>query len=137
MKIFKWCPEIALKRCLEWFEPNHVHICIRSLGREVVKPNCDGQAMFLAFHDIGDNAPEEYKDGLFTEAHAKSIVEFVNSTPNEKLIVVNCEAGISRSAGVVLAMRRHFGGDTEEVYKKAMPNILVTSLVSRVLGGQI
>lgn len=133
MKIFKWCPEIAIKVCQHWWPEAHAHICVRSPGREAVIPACDGPAIFLAFHDLGANADPKYRDGLFTEAHAQTIVDFVKQVDENRSIVVNCEGGISRSSGIVLAMRRHYGGDTEELFEKAVPNIHVTSLISRIL----
>jgi hypothetical protein len=72
----------------------------------------------LEFRDLGDNAPAELHDGLFKPSQAKQIAEFVHK--HDGLIVVNCEAGLSRSPGVVLALRRFFGGDTEEVFQKAI-----------------
>lgn len=132
-KTFKWCPEIAILKCLGFFQEPHTHICIRSVGAEIKTPECGNPALYLGFHDLGENCPFEYVDGLFNEAHARAIAEFVQHTPDEKLIVVNCEAGISRSAGVVLALRRFYGGDTEEVYNKAHPNIHVSSTLGRVL----
>jgi predicted protein tyrosine phosphatase len=98
-------------------------------------PACDRFAVFLEFHDLGENASEEYRAGLFTETHAQTIANFVEKTPEETLVVVNCEGGVSRSSGVVLALRRHYGGDTEEVFQKGVPNIFVTSMLSRVLRG--
>jgi predicted protein tyrosine phosphatase len=133
MKTFVWCPRETAKLCHHRFTEPHVHIGIRNVDAEITKPGCSGGALFLEFHDLGDNAPAELHDGLFKPSQAKQIAEFVHK--HDGLIVVNCEAGLSRSPGVVLALRRFFGGDTEEVFQKAMPNIFVTSLLTRALRG--
>lgn len=133
MKTFNWCPEMAMRVCKGFFPQVHTHICIRSVGVEIKKPQCADTPLYLAFHDLGENCAFEHQAGLFNVDQAGMIVQFVKDTPDDKLIIVNCEAGISRSAGVVLALRRYYGGDTEEVYHKAMPNIHVTSTLTRVL----
>ena len=71
-------------------------------------------------------------DGCFTEEHARHIAQFILST--QETVVVNCEAGISRSPAIVLALRRKYGGDTEECFKRAYPNIHVASMLGRELG---
>jgi predicted protein tyrosine phosphatase len=99
----------------------------------------------MEFHDLDPEAikrtraahgdwpkAQEMIDNCFTEAHANALVAFLE--PIEALLVVNCEAGISRSPAVVLALRRKYGGDTEQVYKEAIPNIHVASVLGRVLG---
>jgi predicted protein tyrosine phosphatase len=138
MKTFKWCPRIAIPLCVHWFGTKHAHIIISTPGEPVPEPACKdigNHGIFLQFHDLGEtfrNDPK-YREGMFTEEHAKRIAEFVKKTPEEVLIVVNCEGGVSRSPGVVLALRRHYGGDTEDIFEKAVPNIFVTSILSKVL----
>jgi len=146
MKNFTWCPQEAIKACLKHFPIPHSHVCIRSFGAEIVTPQCGNPAIYLDFHDLdpicirqtlayrGNTIKgEEYIAHCMTEDHAKVIAQFVSHRPDDELIVVNCEAGISRSAGTVLALRRHYGGDTEDVFKNAMPNPHVTATVGRVL----
>lgn len=133
MRAFKWCPEMAMKMCHGFFQFPHAHICIRDVQEEVKKPPCGSPAIYLAFYDLDDKAPEKYHDGLFTDVQADAIVEFVERTDPSLVIVVNCAAGVSRSPGVVLSLRRHYGGDTEEVFNKACPNIFVTSKLTRAL----
>lgn len=112
---------------------DHAHIVIRSIGRDVCKVPCRNPAIYLEFHDLDDRSPGDYHAGLFQEKHARRIVNFLEALKGRSLIVVNCEAGVSRSPGVVLALRRHYGGDTEEIFKRAIPNIYVTNILSRAL----
>lgn len=133
IRTFKWCPERGMKACQHFFPEPHAHICIRSLEEAIVKPPCPGPAIFLAFFDGGENSPEKYRSGLFTEAQALQIAHFVKDAPAGLEMIVNCGAGVSRSPGVVLALRRHYGGDTEDLFTKCVPNIYVTSILSRVL----
>lgn len=133
-KAFHWTSQAMAMKCPLFIkEPHHAHICIRSVDEKIKHPECNNPVLHLAFHDLGENAPENYRDGLFTEQQAKIILEFIRNVPDEYLIVVNCEAGVSRSPAVVLAFRKFYGGDTEEVYTKAHPNIHVSSIMERVL----
>jgi predicted protein tyrosine phosphatase len=143
---FTWCPERAIPICIHWWPEIHSHVCIRTPGAPLKKPMCSQPALYLDFCDLDPIAisrteafkkdPEKVKlliDDCMKEAQAKAVIDFVESRPLGELVVINCEAGISRSAGVVLALRRHYGGDEEEIFSKACPNIHVTSLVSRAL----
>lgn len=131
---FDWCSRMVAGECRTVFKKDHHHIAIRTPDSMPVHIGCCGTTLRLDFHDLGESAPKRFWDGLFKVPQAREIIRFVNA--QEGLFVVNCEAGISRSAGVVLALRRFFGGDTEEVYKKAMPNIFVTSILFRALISQ-
>lgn len=146
MKNFTWCPQEAIKACLAHFPIPHSHVAIRSFGAPIVTPQCGNPALYLDFHDLDPICirqtlkyrgnpieGEEYIKNCMSEEHAKAIALFVTHRPDDELIVVNCEAGISRSAGTVLALRRHFGGDTENVFEAAIPNPHVAATVGRVL----
>lgn len=130
-RYFVWCSEREALACSMTVE--HAHIVIRNPGESRKVPPCGRTVLTMAFMDLGDNAPEQFKSQLFTPEQAKHIVSFVES--NEVPIVVNCSAGVCRSPGVVLALRRHYGGDQEEVFRLALPNIFVTSILTRALKG--
>jgi predicted protein tyrosine phosphatase len=143
MKEFKWCPKEGIKTCA--IQIPHSHVCIRSIGAPITVPECGNQALYLTFHDLepkkirATNAyakdktkGEEIINGCFTEEQAELIVEFVKRCADE-LIMVNCEAGISRSPAVVLALRAYYGGDTSEVFHKACPNSHVNEVMIKVL----
>jgi predicted protein tyrosine phosphatase len=77
-------------------------------------------ALFLKFEDkdIGLN--------VFTELDAIQILNLVKSNlENIKLIVVNCLAGISRSAAVGAALSLILNGDDKYFFNNYYPNNLV------------
>lgn len=142
---FIWGPQEILQHCVDYFARPHAHIAIRSPGTRERFPVCGDSALLLQFHDLDPAAirqtqhykenPEEGDlliDGCFEEEHAIQIDDFVR-IHMDKLIVVNCEAGISRSAGVVLALREFYLEDADEVYRKAIPNIHVATVLRKVL----
>jgi predicted protein tyrosine phosphatase len=115
------------------------------VGAEIVTPQCGNPALYLGFHDLDPEAirrTPHYADdpvkgegfirGCLTDEQATLMAEFAHYRPDE-LIIVNCEAGISRSPGSVLAFRRFYGGDVDEPYQKAIPNIHVASVLGRAL----
>lgn len=144
MRDFTWCPQEVAERCDQ--ERDHVHIIIASPKGRFIHPPCRKTMLRLFFYDLDPEAirrteafkndaakGQELIDGCFTEEHAGHIELFVRSTdPSD--VIVNCEAGVSRSPGVVLALRRKYGGDTEWVYKRSHPNIHVASLLGKALG---
>ena len=85
--------------------------------------------LFLLFDDVDTN---EYSDkvNLFTNEMAKKILGFVIGNPCG-VILVNCEAGISRSAGVAAAIGKVFNGDDTFVFNSSryVPNMLVYSKI--------
>ena len=129
---FEFGPEKILRKCKKLPRP-HSHIAIRRPGTAMKVPACGGPTLYLDFYDAGEKAAKKLRRGLFSEIHARAIQYFVDKSPDGSLIVVNCKAGVSRSAGVVLALRRHYGGDTEDVFNRSTPNIYVASILGRVL----
>jgi predicted protein tyrosine phosphatase len=77
----------------------------------------------MEFHDT-DNASV----GI-TEAQGEEIVAFVKKyseyPPHVGLIVCNCEAGLSRSAGVAAALAKWLTGDDTPFFAHFIPNRLV------------
>lgn len=63
---------------------------------------------------------------LFTEFDAKLILEFVKLYDKKvDLIAINCEAGISRSAGVAGALSLIYNGSDQYYFDNYLPNMLV------------
>lgn len=80
--------------------------------------------------------PERGKEIIatcFNENQARQLVAYVKSTDPNETVVVNCEAGISRSPGVVLAFRRAQGEPTDDIFRLAWPNEHVTRLVEQAI----
>lgn len=146
MREFAWCRQEIAEDC-RW-GGDHVHIIIASpTAPKRIMPSCKKMALRLFFYDLDPEAirrtnafandpakGQELIDGCFTEEHASQIARFVAALDEDETVIVNCEAGVSRSPGVVLALRRKHGGDTEAVFRKACPNIHVASVLGRVLG---
>lgn len=144
-RAFRWCPQEGAEGCA--LTGDHVHICIGTPGtKKAWVPPCRKTTLRIFFHDLdpaairrssayekGPDKGEELIAGCLTEEQAQQIAAFVQATAPDD-VIVNCEAGISRSPGVVLALRRKYGGDTEEPFRKAHPNIHVASTLGRVLG---
>jgi predicted protein tyrosine phosphatase len=68
------------------------------------------------------------KPRLFTKVMAKSILVFVEDFP-ETSIVINCEAGVSRSAGVAAALSKIYLGDDQNFFKTHYPNMRVYRMI--------
>ena len=89
-------------------------ISITDPGREFPKVSGAWRSLQLQFHDL-DEARNK-NDKLINEWHAVSILNHVRLTQPEE-IVINCEAGISRSAGVAVALEEILNGN-RQAYKK-------------------
>lgn len=65
---------------------------------------------------------EKYK-GIFEDSHAQQIVDFIYAHSPDK-VVVHCDAGISRSAGVAAAIAKAITGSDEVIFKdnRYIPN---------------
>ena len=63
---------------------------------------------------------------LFTDQEAEQILNFVDKYKFEvKMIIIHCEAGISRSAGVAGALSLIYNGSDQYYFDKYIPNIFV------------
>lgn len=85
----------------------------------------------LKFDDY-DEDTKKYAEKvvLFNKEDAKQIVNFVKKYINKvDLIVCQCEAGISRSAGVAAALSKYITGSDEYYFKYYIPNSLVYKLL--------
>lgn len=86
----------------------------------------------LKFHDLEYPIKGYEKCKLFSKDDAIQILDFVNNYADEiKLIVVHCEAGVSRSAGVAAALSLILNYDCGYFHKYFHPNTLVKSTILR------
>ena len=88
----------------------------------------------MKFHDINNKDKEYFSEissmVFFTKEHAREIIDFVNKYIDRiDLIAVNCDGGISRSAGVVAGLSKCLTGEDSEFFKHYMPNSLVYSTI--------
>lgn len=56
-------------------------------------------------------------DDCITPEQGSQIVDFVNSHPEAEQIVVHCEAGVSRSAGVCAALKYAMTGNDMDIFR--------------------
>ena len=74
-----------------------------------------------------DDVERDYKnEHCITKEDAESIVKFVNKNKNKvDKFIVQCEAGVSRSAGVGAAIMKALNGDDWDVFKNPLkcPNM--------------
>ena len=92
----------------------------------------------LQFHDSEDPAAgKENGVILIADEQAREIVEFVaRHRENVRLIVCQCDLGMSRSAGVAAALSRWLQDEDEVFFRHYLPNRLVYNAVLRVAAAQ-
>ena len=74
----------------------------------------------LAFADVNRGV------GAITSEQAREIIEFVRDNADEDTVVmVNCTAGVSRSAGVAAALTKLALRTDKDFFKRYSPNMLV------------
>ena len=62
---------------------------------------------------------------LFDDKQAQQVWRYVFGLPEDAVLYVQCEAGISRSAGMAAAIAFVTGNDPREMHNRAMPNMYV------------
>lgn len=81
----------------------------------------------LWFHDVESNV-----DNLIamSEDDAEAVVEFCQKVlPHSDILIVQCDAGISRSAGVASAISKYYFNDDNWVFKHYHPNMHCYTLI--------
>lgn len=102
----------------------HIVISIRDRDKDrasMPKSKARLSVLDLAFDDV-DCQVTEYVV-LFNKSHAKQILKFFNEYKDKvDLIVCQCEAGISRSAGTAAALSKLRGQGDDIYFKRYIPN---------------
>lgn len=103
-------------------------------------PKCRG-VLFLKFRDFDLSKmsiaarmqiDKLYPEEAMNEFQAESMVNFVRDMMNEiEMLVVHCDAGVSRSAGAGAALAKCINGDDQWVFDSPLylPNMYVYRLV--------
>lgn len=88
----------------------------------------------LGFFDIDNNYPSFH--GKMTIDDAELIVDFVQRNMDKK-IIIHCDEGQSRSAGIAAALSKYYNGDDSEYFKNSdmAPNHLCYDLILVILTG--
>lgn len=73
---------------------------------------------------------------LFTDEQATEVCEFVAGEVEDDVqrILVHCDAGVSRSAGMAAALAKFYTGDDMWFFRHKRPNMLVYRLMMNALG---
>jgi len=112
-------------------------------------PVLEADILRLNFHDLDRTYPISCPAiVLFDTAMAQRIKDFVmmkvwthmgrHLDDSRLIVVVHCEAGISRSSGVAAALSKHFNGDDTVFFSNAskyLPNRLAYRLLLNCLNG--
>lgn len=102
---------------------------IKSKRPEISKVDSRVDALFVQFSDLDrivPTMPKDLKDSLFNKRLAEAIWKFVDKYKDEVgLIIVNCEAGISRSSAVAASISKVLNDDDAAFFKHFLPNMLV------------
>ncbi|MEA2766170.1 MAG: hypothetical protein QOK07_2574 [Gemmatimonadaceae bacterium] len=100
----------------ERYEPTEREICISIADPDVDPARLSDNfaaVLRLNFTDILEQ--QDPSDVLFSEHHARSIRNFIDTWPDAARIVVHCHAGMSRSPGVALGLCDIRGWATAEL----------------------
>jgi len=73
---------------------------------------------------------------VISSENARDIVRFYQKYKNVPVVVVQCDAGVSRSAGVAAALMKHVTGDSSQIFKKYWPNMTVYKKVLEAFDNQ-
>lgn len=100
--------------------------------------------LWMQFHDVEDDGDTVSRwlrrNGVapcfFNDAMALEVAKFISAHPDVEAVVVNCEAGVSRSSGLAAAVLKHKNGNDDQVMldDRYHPNKLVYSKVLSALG---
>jgi predicted protein tyrosine phosphatase len=123
----------------------HVIISITNPGTAPARVRMNDntlQVLRLEFEDMEDNpnyrtamyAKAFGEPKLFNRRQAQQIKQLVENVEPE-MVVVHCEAGISRSAAVAAALSKHYNGDDRGIWvsTRYFPNKLVYNVLLDVL----
>ncbi len=89
----------------------------------------------LRFHDKGIRRPLAEGKVAMTPAEAQTILDFVQAHRQEvKLIVCQCEAGISRSAAIAAALSRVVQGEDHFFFAHYAPNDYIYNTLLEAAG---
>ena len=108
------------------------HIVISITGSKYKHPelppvNSRIDTLQLQFYDI-DTPIDNYNP--LSKKQAETIWSFFNRhKDNVTIVICQCEAGISRSAGVAAGLAKAVGQDDSEFFRNYLPNRLVYRLI--------
>jgi predicted protein tyrosine phosphatase len=139
MKVFV-CNRSAVSRRTSQLGATHVLSLLDPGKKPFLHPNTDRQNWLLLHFE--DNL-EENEPNSPTREHVKQILEWGKHLPDDAVVLVHCEAGVSRSTAAALALLVQNQGTDKideciahllEVRPQACPNPLITKWADEFLG---
>ncbi len=110
----------------------HLIVSITSASNDVARlpigPESRG-VLRLTFLDVDGDDPD-----AFMPQHADLIWQLVDAYPDVHRLVVHCDAGVSRSPAVAVAVLEDRGGDPMPLFDRYMPNMRVLRLLREARG---
>ena len=121
----------AIKESYRQLEKSKVIISISDPDKSFASFNRDNKSikakLYLSFYDIDGKTKDIFKHyEMMSKRDANKIVDFVCCLQDEiDEIWVNCEAGVSRSAGIAAAITEHFSMDSSVIFDdmRYLPNM--------------
>lgn len=108
----------------------HIVISISSAQDEetIIPPNVNRiSTLYLKFDDVSDI---DNRFIYFDRSMAKDILDFVELYCNQiSLIIVQCQAGLSRSVAVASALSKIINYTDDKIFTKGIPNMFVYSTI--------
>ena len=136
IKSIEYWPRIAAE--IYRFDDEDIVISITDPNQKLPTLNTPNDILRLAFYDLPEEIGDpRYDSGLFTESHAKEIISFLDkhhNLPEEKHLIVHCEAGVCRSASVALFAHYYTKAQFDNIATTYAGNILVAGILSNVSG---
>jgi len=98
-------------------------ISIATPGKNIAQfetsSHCTG-VLYMEFHDLDD---PRHKVPLFNREQAEAVWKFVDALHvSTELLIVHCEAGISRSPAVAAAIAKARGENDDYFFRRYLPN---------------
>ena len=125
----------AVKMSYTDFDGRKIIISISDLNENKVEFNCENASikavLYLSFEDVS-----EAGEGAMTAEDAAKIRDFVQRRQDKvDTIWVQCEMGVSRSAGIAMALMDYFGEDMTAFFESDTycPNMLCYELTGQAL----
>jgi len=98
-------------------------VCLAVLRQHFHDVEANFAADMFEPHFAVNIEPKKAAIEAFTEAQATEVAKFVKALPAEVgTLVLQCEVGISRSAGMAAAVARHLGYDDMPFFRDHLPN---------------
>lgn len=126
--------DVRSRKIIEQNQYNANIISITSQPTYADIKNC-GPTLYLRFEDFDMELPG-WPVQLIQKEDAKKIATFVMANKhNGKYFIVQCDAGVSRSAGVAAALMKYFNGDDSPIFDNPQycPNMRCYRMVLEAL----